>query len=70
MISWLNIAAQPSGNGFVFGAGDMRSNIGPVKTDTMLPTARHRCDISSKGFVLPGRIDAKTDPANSLYASA
>ena len=67
MVSWLNTAAQPSGNEFVFGAGDMRSNIGPVKTDTMLPTARYRCDISLKGFVLPGRNDAKTCPANSLH---
>ena len=29
------------------------SNLGPVKSDTMLPTARHLCDISSKGAVLP-----------------
>ena len=36
----------------------------------MLPTARHRCDISSKGAVLPGRNDAEMGPANSLHASA
>ena len=24
------------------------SNLGPVKLDTVLPTARHRCDVSSK----------------------
>ena len=36
----------------------------------MLPTARYRCDISSKGAVLPGRNDAEMGPANSLHASA
>ena len=46
------------------------SNLGPVKLDTVLPTARHRCDISSKGAVLPGRNDAEMGPANSLHASA
>ena len=44
------------------------SNLGLVKSDTVLPTARHRCDISSKGAVLPGRNDAETGPANSLHA--
>ena len=29
------------------------SNLGPVKWDTVLPTACHRCGISSKGAVLP-----------------
>ena len=46
------------------------SNLGPVKSNTVLPTARHRCDISSKGAVLPGRNDAEMGPANSLHASA
>ena len=46
------------------------SNLGPVKSDTVLPTARHRCDISSKGAVLPGRNDAEMGPAKSLNASA
>ena len=32
----------------------------------MLPTARHRCDISSKGAVLPGRNDAETGLVNSF----
>ena len=32
------------------------------KSDTVLPTARHRCDISSKGAVLPGRNDAEMGP--------
>ena len=31
------------------------SNLGPVKLGTVLPTARHRYDISLKGAVLPGR---------------
>ena len=30
--------------------------------DTALPTARHRCDISSKGAVLPARNDAEMGP--------
>ena len=46
------------------------SNLGPVKSDTVLPTARHRCDISSKGAVLLGRNDAEMGPAKSLHASA
>ena len=28
------------------------SNLGPVKSDTVLPTARYHCDISLKGAVL------------------
>ena len=46
------------------------SNLGPVKSGTVLPTVRHRSDISSKGAELPGRIDPKVGPANSLHASA
>ena len=34
------------------------SNLEPVKSDAVLPTARHRCDISLKETVLPGRNDA------------
>ena len=45
------------------------SNLGPVKSDTELPTVRHRCDISSKGAVLPGHNDAEMGPAR-LHASA
>ena len=41
-----------------------------MKSDTVLPTARHRCDISSKGAVLPGHNDAEMGPANSLHVSA
>ena len=46
------------------------SNLGPVKSDTVLPTARHRCDISSKDAVLPGDNDTEMGPANSLQALA
>ena len=45
------------------------SNLGLVKSNTVLPTASHRCDISSKGAVLPRRNDAEMGPANSLHAS-
>ena len=44
------------------------SHLGPVKSDTVLPMARHRCDISSKGTVLPPHNDVEIDPANSLHA--
>ena len=46
------------------------SNLGPVKSDAVLPTARHRCDISSQGAVLPVHNGAELGPANSLHASA
>ena len=40
-----------------------------VKSNTVLSTARHRCNISSKGAVLLGRNDAEMGLANSLHAS-
>ena len=46
------------------------SNLESVKSDTVVPTAHRRCDIFSKGAVLPGRNDAEMGPANALYASA
>ena len=46
------------------------SNLGPVKSDTVLPTARYCSDISSRGAVLPRRNDAEFGPANSLQASS
>ena len=46
------------------------SNLWPVKSDTVLPTARHRRNIFSKKAVLPRRNDAEMDPANFLLASA
>ena len=45
-------------------------NLGPVKSNTLLPTARHRWDLSSKVAVLSGRNEAEMDTANSLHASA
>ena len=42
----------------------------PVKSDAALLTARHRCDVSSIGAVLPGRNDREMGPTNSLLASA
>ena len=46
------------------------SNLRPIKSYTVLPTARHCSNISSKGAVLRGRNDAETGLANSLHASA
>ena len=46
------------------------SNLGPVKSDTVLPKACHRCNISSKEAVLPGRNDAEMSTTNSLHAPA
>ena len=44
------------------------SNLGLVKSDTVLPTLCHRCDISSKEAVLLGHNDTKLSPVNSLHA--
>ena len=44
---------------FISGAGGPGLNLGPVKSDTVLPTARPRCDISSKDAVLPGAMTRK-----------
>ena len=41
------------------------SYLRPVKSNSVLPTARHRCDISSKGAELPRRNDAEMGPAIS-----
>ena len=46
------------------------SDLGSVKLDTVLPTARYRHDISSKEAVFPGRNDAEMGNVNSLHASA
>ena len=46
------------------------SKFRPVKLDTVLPTARHNCNISSKEAVLLGRNDVEMGLANSLHASA
>ena len=44
------------------------SNLKPVKSDTVLPTAWHRCDISSKEAELLA--DEEMGPADSLHALA
>ena len=41
-----------------------------IKSDAVLPTARHRCDISSREALLHERNDAEMGSANSLHASA
>ena len=46
------------------------SNFGPVKSDTVLPTARRRCDISSKGNVLPGQPQPKKSDKLLLQCNA
>ena len=46
------------------------SNLGPIKSDTVLPTTHRHCDISLKGAVLPGCNDMEMGTANSLHASA
>ena len=43
------------------------SNLGPVKPNTVLPTARHRCDISSKGAVLPAGAITRRWAASTRY---
>ena len=40
-----------------------------VISNTMLPTARHCCNISSKGAVLSRHNDMEMGPANLLHAS-
>ena len=50
-----------SDSAFVFGAEDLW-----FKSDTLLPTAPHRCDISSNDAVFSGRIDPDIGLANSL----
>ena len=60
--SWLRYlfyASWSSSNAFVSGTGGLRFKSRAVKSDTVVPTARHRCDISWKGAVLPGRNDAE-----------
>ena len=43
------------------------SYLGPVKSDTVLPIARHGCNISTKRAGLSGRNAVEMGPANSLY---
>ena len=59
-------ASWSNSNAFIFGG----SHLGPVILDSMLQTARHRRDISSKRAGLHGRNDAEIRPANSLHTLA
>ena len=63
-ISW------SSGNAFFSGSGGLRFKSQAGQIGTVLPTARHRCNISSKEAVLPGHNGAEMGPANLLHASA
>ena len=65
----VRLASWPSDKAFVSGARDLKFK-SPVKLDTLLPTARHRCDISSNGAVLLGRNDTEIGPVNSFHTSA
>ena len=49
-------------NAFISGMPDLGSNLGPVKLDTELPTARHGCYVSSKEAVLPGAMTRRWAP--------
>ena len=73
-VSWSFQMALPvswsSGKAFASGAGGLRFKSRGIKSDTVFGTTRHRCEVSSKGAVLPGRNDAEMGPANSLHASA
>ena len=62
--SWL------SGNAFVCGEGGLRFKSQAGQTNTVLPTARHRCNISSKGAALLGLNDAEMGRAKLLHALA
>ena len=56
---------------FVFLAlPDLTGLLRLVKSNTVLPTVRHRCDISSKGAVLPRSNDTEIGSTSSLHASA
>ena len=63
-------ASWSSGNAFVSGAVGLKFRSRARQIGTVLPTARHRCNISSNGAELPKRNDAEMGPANSLHASA
>ena len=43
-------------------------NLGTVKSYTVLPTARHRCDITSKGAAFPGATTRRWAPQTPLHA--
>ena len=59
-----NVTGWLSGNAFVSGAVGLRFESRACQVASVFPTVRHRCNISSKEAVLPGRIDAEMGPAN------
>ena len=58
-----------SGNAFVSETGGLAFKSWADQLDTMLPTARHRCKVSSKRAVLHRRNDVEIGLTNSLHAS-
>ena len=46
------------------------TEIKSIKSTTEKPIARHRCDVSLKGAVVPERDDTEMGPDNSLHISA
>ena len=64
------MATWSNGNAFVSGAEVEGSSPGPVRSDTGLPTACHRYDISSKRTLLSGCNVGEMGLAKSLHASA
>ena len=51
-------------------SGGLSFKFRPIKSTIVSPTTRHRCNICSKGAVLPGRNDVELGTANLLHASA
>ena len=67
------LASWCSGSAFISWAEGPRFKSGPVRSDTMLLTARQCCDTSSKGtvlVVLPAGAMARDGPRNLLHVSA
>ena len=59
-----------SGNMFVSETGGQRFKSLAGEIGHSVDTARHRCEISFKGAVLPGPNDADMGPAYPLHVSA
>ena len=63
----LVLASWSSGNTFVSGLRGLSMKSLAGKLDTVLPTARHRCDIFSKAALLPRRNDMRRWASQTLY---
>ena len=63
-------ASWSTDNAFFSVAVDPRFKSQAGQIDSVLPTARHSCDISSKKAVLLWRNDTETGSANMLHALA